>query len=113
MKEAGLILLCAIPAVVGVVAIVYALLDTAVLDPLGRTILIVPVYDAETPIAEMLRVVRFNSFGHATVVADMTGCLEAPEKLVELGLCDEVTDAAGVERYVRRQLLRGAGPPDA
>lgn len=110
MKEAGLILLCAIPGVVGMVALLWTLLETTVIDPLGKTILVVPVYDAQTPVAEILRVVRMSSFGHATVVADMKGCIEAPEKLIELGLCDEVTDATGVERFVRRRLYRDPTP---
>ncbi len=110
MKEVGLILLCAVPSVVGIVAVVYALLETAVLDPLGKSILIVPVYDPQIPVSEMLRVVRFNSFGHSTVVADMTGRLAAPEKLVELGLCDAVTDAAGAEHLLRAQLRQTNSP---
>lgn len=104
MKEVGVILICAVPSVVGIIAVVYALIEAAVLEPLGKAILIVPVYDPQTPVSEMLRVVRLNSFGHSTVVADMTGRLIAPEKLVELGLCDAVTDAAGAEHLVRSQL---------
>ena len=112
MKEAGLVLLCAIPAVVGVVALLWTLLETTVLDPLGKAILVVPVYDADTPVAEILRVARMGSCGHATVVADMRGCVEAPEKLVELGLCDAVTDASGVERFVRSRLRREPISPE-
>ena len=90
MEKIGLYVVCSIPAIIGVCAIVYALIESAVKEPLCETILLVPVYDANTPVSEMLRVIQYNSFGHKTVVVDMNNTIEGAELLVRDDLCDEV-----------------------
>ncbi len=106
MGNVGVILICCIPAVIGIVTIVYALFESAVLEPLSRAVLIVPVESEKDPVGEMLRVVRFNASGDTTWVLDRKGGLRRPDKLLDDGLCDGVVDAAHLRDAVDRLVLK-------
>ncbi len=102
MSDVGVLLLCCIPAVIGIVTILYALFESAVLAPLSKAVLILPVDSEKEPVGEMLRVVRFNSSGYTTLVLDRRGVIRRPEKLLRDGLCDDVVDAAHLRDAVER-----------
>lgn len=106
MDELALVLLCCIPAAIGAVTILYVLFEQTVLEPLRHSVLVLAVDSADAPVAEMLRVARFNSWGHATLVLDAQHVLTEPGKLVAEGLCDDVVDAAGLTAAVNRALGR-------
>ncbi|MEG0913904.1 MAG: hypothetical protein RSA97_03100 [Oscillospiraceae bacterium] len=103
MQNAGLIIVCCIPVVVGVCTIFYALVELTVLAPLREAILIVPIFDENIPVSEMLRVIKCSSYGQTTIVADMHGTICNRKRLVELGLCDEVIGPDGVSGILQKR----------